>query len=114
MLLRNKQIAIIGGGPGGLTLARLLQLKGVRVKVYERDTDKNARVQGSPLDLHDNSGLAALHKAGLMEEFKNNFLVGADKLTIVNEQAEIFYSDHGIKKDENFDSEHFRPEIDRG
>jgi 2-polyprenyl-6-methoxyphenol hydroxylase-like FAD-dependent oxidoreductase len=114
MLLQNKKIAIIGGGPGGLTLARLLQLKGLNVKVYERDFDKNARVQGSTLDLHENSGLAALQQANLIEEFKKNFLVGADKMTIVNEQAEIFYSDHETKKDENFGYEHFRPEIDRG
>ena len=37
MLLQDKKIAIIGGGPGGLTLARLLQLKGANVKVYERE-----------------------------------------------------------------------------
>ena len=40
MLLQNKKIAIVGGGPGGLTLARLLQLKGANVKVYERDFNK--------------------------------------------------------------------------
>ena len=56
----------------------------------------------------------ARHKANLMEEFKNNFMVGADKETIVNEQAKIFYSDHETKQDENFGHEHFRPEIDRG
>lgn len=44
MLLENKKVAIIGGGPGGLTLARLLQLKGVDVKVYERDINEEARV----------------------------------------------------------------------
>ena len=53
MLLENKLIAIVGGGPGGLTLARLLQLKGANVKVYERDLNKDARVQGSLLDLHE-------------------------------------------------------------
>ena len=114
MLLENKQIAIVGGGPGGLTLARLLQLKNVNVKVYERDLDKNARVQGSSLDLHENSGLAALGKANLMEEFKNNFLVGADKMSILNEKAEVIFSDHETKQEENFGHEHFRPEIDRG
>lgn len=60
MKLQGKKIAIVGGGPGGLTLAKLLQLKGANVKVYERDLNKNARVQGSPLDLHDDSGLAAI------------------------------------------------------
>lgn len=114
MLLTNKKIAIIGGGPGGLTLARLLQLKGANVNVYERDRHKDARVQGSPLDLHDGSGLAALRKAHLLDAFKRNFLPGADRMQIMNEQAEIAYSDHETKKIENFDNEHFRPEIDRG
>lgn len=114
MLLQNKKIAIVGGGPGGLTLAKLLQLKDVDVKVHERDLNKNARVQGSPLDLHDESGLAALRKAGLLDDFKNNFMVGADQSTITNHKAEIFFSDHGQKQDENFGDEHFRPEIDRG
>lgn len=115
MLLQNKKVAVIGGGPGGLTLARLLQLKGIEVKVYERDKDKNARVQGSPLDLHENSGLAAMEKAGLMNEFRENFMMGADKTTIVNPQAEVLYSEHHLdKKQENFGDEQFRPEIDRG
>lgn len=114
MLLENKQVAVVGGGPGGLTLARLLQRKGVNVKVYERDLNKNARVQGSPLDLHDESGLKALTEAGLLEEFKKNFMPGADKLMIMNDRAEIFFSDHETKPEENFDQAHFRPEIDRG
>jgi len=114
MLIQNKQIAIVGGGPGGLTLARLLQLQNVNVKVYERDIDKNTRVQGSPLDLHENSGLAAIRKANLFEEFKQNYMPGADKTTITNHQAEVVFSDHETKKEENFGYEHFRTEIDRG
>lgn len=113
MLLQNKKVAIIGGGPGGLTLARLLQLKSVDVKVYDRDFDKNARLIGSPLDLHKESGLAAIIKANLLDEFKNNFRAGADKKKILNEKAELFYSDHDTKTLENFESDHFRPEIDR-
>ena len=96
MQLKNRQIAIVGGGPGGLTLARLLQLNGgsnaFAVKLYERDFNKDARVQGSPLDMHEESGLAALRKANLLEEFKKNFRPGADKMVIVNERAEIFFA----------------------
>jgi len=114
MLINHKKIAIVGGGPGGLTLARLLQMKGANVRVYERDLDKNARVQGSPLDLHEDSGLAAIRKADLLKEFKENFLPGADKTLIVNEKAEVFYSDHETNLEENFGDEYFRPEIDRG
>ena len=114
MLLENKQIAIVGGGPGGLTLARLLQLTGGNVKVYERDLNRHTRVQGSPLDLHEESGLAAIIAAGLLEEFKVNFMPGADRERIINPQAEIVYSDHGGKPEANFGDQHFRPEIDRG
>ncbi len=104
----------MGGGPGGLTLARLLQLKGAEVKVYERDLDKNARVQGSPLDLHDESGIAALVKANLFDAFKKNYLPGADREKIMNEQAEVFFSDHETKPADDFGHKNFRPEIDRG
>lgn len=114
MLLANKQVAIVGGGPGGLTLARLLQLKGVNVKVYERDMDKDARLVGSPLDMHEGSGMAALIKAGLLDEFKKNFRPGADKKIIVNEQAVIQFSDHDTKPVEDFGNAAFHPEIDRG
>ncbi|MEJ7559285.1 MAG: NAD(P)/FAD-dependent oxidoreductase [Pedobacter sp.] len=114
MLLQDKKVAIIGGGPGGLTLARLLQQDKIRVKLYERDADRNARVQGSPLDLHDYSGLAALRKAGLLNEFERSYMIGADKTTITNDQAEIVFSDHEHKHTQSFGDEHFRPEIDRG
>jgi 2-polyprenyl-6-methoxyphenol hydroxylase-like FAD-dependent oxidoreductase len=110
MLIQNRQIAIVGGGPGGLTLARLLQQKGVHVKVYERDINQNARVQGSPLDMHEGSGWAALREADLIAAFKKNVRQGADKKIIVNEQAEVAFSDHGNSPDE----EPARPEIDRG
>lgn len=114
MKLQDKKIAIIGGGPGGLTLAKLLQIKGAGIKVYERDLNKNARVQGSPLDLHDESGLAAIIKSNLLNEFKSNFLPKADRKKIMNEQAEVFFSDHETKVEDNFGNPHFRPEIDRG
>ncbi len=112
-MVQNKQIAIVGGGPGGLTLARLLQLKGANVKVYERDINKDARVQGSPLDMHEESGTAALRKANLLDEFKKHIRQGADKKIIVNERAEIVFSDHDTKPSEDSRNEHFRPEIDR-
>lgn len=114
MKLKNKKIAIVGGGPGGLTVAKLLQLKGADVSVYERDLNKDARVQGSPLDLHDESGMAAITKANLLAAFKANFLPRADRMKVMNEQAAIFFSDHETKLTENFGHEHFRPEIDRG
>src|SRR6201992_1555662 len=70
--INGKKVAIVGGGPGGLTLARLLQQSGAKVAVYERDQSHNARVQGSALDLHEDSGLAALEDAGVMGAFWGN------------------------------------------
>jgi len=114
MLLENKKVAIIGGGPGGLTLARLLQLKGIEVKVYERDFNREARVQGATLDLHFESGLKAIKKAGLLEAFKVAYRPGADKGRVVDRQGKIVYDEHRNESKEDFNDEYFRPEIDRG
>lgn len=114
MLTTNKEVAIIGGGPGGLTLARLLQLKGVAVKVYERDTNKETRLQGGSLDLHTESGLAALDKAGLLEAFKLNYRPGAGIMRVADNQAIIHFDEHIEGKTEAFGDKHHRPEIDRG
>lgn len=113
-LLHNKKIAIVGGGPGGLTLARLLQLKGADVTVYERDVNKEVRIQGGALDLHEDSGLAALEKAGLMDAFKANYRPGADKTRVVDNQATIYYDQHTEDTAATFGDKHHRPEIDRG
>jgi len=114
MLIKDKKIAIVGGGPGGLTLARLLQLKGANVQVYERDADKYARQQGATLDLHEGSGLKAVAMAGLMEPFKQHYRPGAEVLRIVNEEGTLFFDEHAQPKDIGFGNEYFRPEIDRG
>ncbi|ASK29300.1 tetracycline resistance protein [Chryseobacterium sp. T16E-39] len=68
-LLQDKRVAIIGGGPVGLTMAKLLQQKGVDVTVYERDYDAQTRIWGGTLDLHKISGQKSLEKAGLLENY---------------------------------------------
>lgn len=114
MLLQNKKIAIIGGGPGGLTLARLLQQKGVEVKVYERDLNRNVRTQGATLDLHENSGLKALKEANLFDIFKSTYRPGAEKGRVVDKMGNIIFDEHGRASNEiDFDSPDARPEIDR-
>jgi 2-polyprenyl-6-methoxyphenol hydroxylase-like FAD-dependent oxidoreductase len=113
-MIQHKEIAIIGGGPGGLTLARLLQLKGANVKVYERDINKDVRLQGGALDLHAESGLAALAKAGLMNEFKAHYRPGAELVRVVDNQAKIYSDQHTEGSSEKFGDKNYRPEIDRG
>jgi len=108
-LIQDKNIAIVGGGPGGLTLARILQMHGADVTVYERDANSEARAKGATLDLHEESGLRALREAGLMDKFWANYRPGADKLRIVDKNANIIFDD-----DENGRNGSDRPEIDRG
>lgn len=114
MIIQGKKIAIVGGGPGGLTLARLLQIKGADVTVYERDVNREVRVQGATLDLHDDSGLQAIREAGLMDAFRANFRPGADKLRIMDQYATILVDQHAEADELTFGHEGFRPEIDRG
>jgi 2-polyprenyl-6-methoxyphenol hydroxylase-like FAD-dependent oxidoreductase len=105
----KKEIAIVGGGPGGLTLARLLQMNGANVTVYERDLNKDARAQGATLDLHEESGLKALQEAGLLAAFRANYRPGAEKLRIVDKNAHVVLEDkQGTAREIS------RPEIDRG
>lgn len=114
MLMKNKKIAIIGGGPGGLTLARLLQMKRYQVKVYERDKDQNVRQQGATLDLHEESGLKALIAAGLLNEFKKQYRPNADKLRLTDHNSVVHFDDHTNETTIEESGASFRPEIDRG
>lgn len=109
MLLQNKKIAIVGGGPAGLTLARLLQLKNAAVKVYERDVSREVRVQGATLDLHEGTGLEALKRAGLLDEFYKHHRAIASKMRLVDKLFNIKFDDHDFAKI----TAETRPEIDR-
>ncbi|MET3027959.1 NAD(P)/FAD-dependent oxidoreductase [Flavobacterium sp. UW10123] len=124
MLLENKHVAIIGGGMGGLMLARLLQLQKIDATVYERDLNSDVRVQGSPLDLHEDSGLIAMKQADLLNDFYKNIRPNASKARIVNQNFELKFDEHDIQKgvshtnsENNQDSlqdiSKPRPEIDR-
>jgi 2-polyprenyl-6-methoxyphenol hydroxylase-like FAD-dependent oxidoreductase len=66
-------IAILGAGPSGLMLGRLLHVAGIDFVIFERDTSAASawgRGGSGTLDLHEGSGLDALQEAGLFEAFK--------------------------------------------
>ncbi|MGY4765362.1 FAD-dependent oxidoreductase [Kribbella sp. CWNU-51] len=101
-------IAIIGAGPGGLTLARTLYVHGIDAVVYERDASRAARTQGGMLDLHTDTGQLALREAGLEEQF----------LAVARREGQDFrLLDHTgtllLQEDTPDDAPMARPEIDR-
>ncbi|KAL8354776.1 hypothetical protein RB601_000510 [Gaeumannomyces tritici] len=65
-------IAIVGAGPSGLTLAVLLHQQGLHPTVYElrqRPSDAELSQPTGMLDLHEESGLAAIRACGLADRF---------------------------------------------
>jgi 2-polyprenyl-6-methoxyphenol hydroxylase-like FAD-dependent oxidoreductase len=96
-------IAIIGAGPGGLTLARILHLNGIESTVFEADLHALARPQGGTLDLDPVSGQYALRQAGLLEEFRQLARYEDQGMRILDKNAQVHLDDAAAQ----------RPEIDR-
>ncbi len=100
------RIAIIGGGPGGLTLANLLAVHALPSTVFELDAGPDARPQGGSLDLHADAGLRALEAAGLWEAFQ--------KVARYEDQGVRIYDQRGQLRYAEADSgAGGRPEVDR-
>jgi len=106
MILKEKKVAIIGAGPVGLTMAILLQQKGIDVSVYERDKDPQARIWGGTLDLHKDSGQKVMKKAGLLE---NYYAIAKPMgMTITDEKGKIL-----LTKQVTPENQYDNPEINR-
>ena len=106
MLLKNKKVALIGAGPVGLTMAKLLQQQEIDVTVYERDKDALTRISGGPLDLHKGSGQEALKKAGLLERYYAMAIPMGR--TVADEQGKVLFS-----KKPTPENQYDNPEINR-
>ncbi|WP_328990786.1 FAD-dependent monooxygenase [Kribbella sp. NBC_01245] len=104
--MTHHNIAIIGAGLGGLTLARVLHTHGIEAAVFELDASPTARTQGGMLDLHEETGQAALRAAGLFEGFRALVHEGGDAMRILDKFATVQH------EDEKHDGT--RPEISRG
>jgi 2-polyprenyl-6-methoxyphenol hydroxylase-like FAD-dependent oxidoreductase len=76
------KISIIGGGLGGLTLARVLQVNGIPATLYERDPSPDARRDGGSLDLSQEFGQQAVRAAGLMEQFRARARASGDAVRV--------------------------------
>ena len=99
-------IAIIGAGPGGLLLARLLHLSHIPFTLLEAEPHRHSRAQGGSLDLHEESGQLALQEAGLIDEFRMIARSEGEDFIVADKTGKLHMNE--------VDSEgHGRPEVDR-
>lgn len=98
-------ISIIGGGLGGVMLARILVSNGIEALVFESDASRSARHQGGMLDLHVESGQAALRAGGLFEAFQARVLTDGDATRVMDRDGHVLLDERGNGE---------RPEIERG
>lgn len=105
----SPSIAIVGGGPSGLCLGVLLHKHGIPFTIYElrnKPTSSALTTPSGMLDLHQESGLAAIRACGLWEDFQKNILDCSEELIIMDKHARVAHKDSG-------GPEPHRPEIAR-
>ncbi|GAB7337686.1 hypothetical protein MBLNU457_g2975t1 [Dothideomycetes sp. NU457] len=104
------RIAIIGAGLAGCTLAVLLQkYPAIDVTVFEAEAGPESRSQGGSLDLHDETGLAALKRAGLFEAFQSKARYDGEAFLLADKHFRKYVQFGGATKA----TSRGRPEIDR-
>ncbi|KAK8161572.1 hypothetical protein IWX90DRAFT_273570 [Phyllosticta citrichinensis] len=89
------EIAIVGCGPVGCMLARLLLLQEqsqIRVTVFEAETSPDYRAQGGTLDLHPKEGIAALKAGRLFDQFVRFARYDGEAIRITDKHLKTFVS----------------------
>ncbi|KAJ5217357.1 hypothetical protein N7468_010365 [Penicillium chermesinum] len=108
MSTTQPQIAIIGGGPAGLTLGALLHKQNIPFTIFElrpEPTEAELSKPSGSLDLHEDSGLAALREAGLYDEFSKRTAECSEDQIVYSMDGEVYWKDDGGLSN--------RPEISR-
>lgn len=107
------RIAIIGCGPAGCMLARLLLHQGVpnlTITIFEAEVSDSGRAQqGGTLDLHQNTGIRAIKQAGLYREFLESARFDGSFLDICDKRRTTYFMRLASKPG----SKRGSPEIDR-
>ncbi|KAI0389303.1 salicylate hydroxylase [Xylariaceae sp. FL0594] len=122
------RIAIIGAGPAGLTLGCLLHRRGIPFTIYElrprpseeeemsaASGDSSSRAttvsQSGSLDLHPETGLAAIEACGLRAEFDARTVECTEEAMVADKDGTVLFSSLGGKAQAQ--GEGTRPEISR-
>ncbi|KAM5541351.1 hypothetical protein V8D89_004905 [Ganoderma adspersum] len=104
------RIAIVDGGPGGLTLLLTLHKRGIHATLYGCEPSfASRRHLGGSLDLGYDTGQRALRENGLEQRFKQHSRPEGDASTYCNSQRILSTS----TADPNGDLRTLRPEIGR-
>lgn len=107
-------IAIIGAGPCGLTLARLLYRKNINFIVYERELSPGALVASGSLDIRKETGQRAIREAGLYNAFAQHARWEDDRVTFFDKSGNALHRRVGEKEmAEDGTVSGGEPEIDR-
>ncbi|KAK3344198.1 tetracycline resistance protein from transposon [Lasiosphaeria hispida] len=120
-MANSPKIAIIGAGPAGCMLARLLHLANISVTVFEGEASPNYRSQGGTLDLHTTTGLAAVKEAGLFDQFLSKARYDGDSMQFTDKNLKVLFERAASLAPSDFDASgkprsgltEQRPEIDR-
>ena len=106
------KIAIVGAGPAGCMLARILSQKNnqISVTIFEGEGYLDFRSQGGTLDLHEKSGLKAMKEAGLWDEFLKYARYDGEAFQLCDKKLLAYVSLSGGKPNQKGTG---RPEIDR-
>jgi 2-polyprenyl-6-methoxyphenol hydroxylase-like FAD-dependent oxidoreductase len=114
MFTQPIRIAILGAGPAGLLLARIIARTKVprhpfTITLFERDPSPASplhRPQGGSLDLHVSSGQLGIHEAGLWPQFLRRARYDAQGYKLADSEGKVLMAaDDGVDRE--------KPEIGR-
>ena len=109
-LLSRPRIAVVGGGPAGLTAGVLLHKHSIPFAIFELRRKPTAEDLAQPigmLDLHEESGLAALRECDLFDEFIPLTGACAEVMRLSDKDGNIVFTHGSDQKDAH------RPEVSR-